>query len=120
MKSAKAIAWLGVIFMTVGLANGFINGNFSKDGAALLANPWGLMSMIDLYVGFVLFSMWIVFRETNKTLIGILIVLMMIFGFLTAALYIAFNLHRSKGDWLKFFLGHRKDSVLANRVHRER
>ena len=28
MKIGKLIAWLGLIFMTLGLANGFMNGNF--------------------------------------------------------------------------------------------
>lgn len=116
MKQAKIIAWLGVIAMTAGLANAFINGSFSKDGAALLANPWGVMSMVDLYVGFVLFSMWIVFRERSMALIIVLIVLTMIFGFLITALYIAINLQRSKGDWLEFFLGYRKDIILADNM----
>lgn len=102
--------------MTLGLANGFINGNFSEDGAKLLSNPWGVMSMIDLYVGFVLFSMWIVFREKNMLLIIVLILLMMIFGFLTASIYIVANLYLSKGDWLKFFLGSKKDSLLENNI----
>lgn len=113
MKVAKIISWLGVIAMTAGLMNGFINGNFSKDGAELLSNPWGIMAMVDLYVGFALFSMWIIFREKNIFLIVALIAIMMVFGFLLASLYIAFNLYSSKGDWLKFFLGYRKDSILA-------
>lgn len=114
MKVAKIISWLGVLAMTAGLLNGFINGNFSKDGAALLANPWGVMSMIDLYVGFILFSMWIVFREKNIFYIIVLVAMMMVFGFLTATLYIALNLHLSKGDWLRFFFGYRKGFIIKN------
>ena len=44
MKIAKIIAIAGLIAMTAVLANGFINGNFSQDGAELLANPWGVVS----------------------------------------------------------------------------
>ncbi len=116
MKQAKIIAWLGVIAMTAGLTNGFINGDFFKDGAELLSNPWGVMSMVDLYVGFVLFSMWIVFREKNIFVIVFLIAITMIFGFLITSLYILYNLYKSKGDWLEFFLGYRKAKVLENKV----
>lgn len=55
MKVAKLLAWIGVIAMTVVLLNGFINGNFGQDGGELLANPWGIVSLIDLYVGLCFF-----------------------------------------------------------------
>lgn len=112
MKAAKIIAWLGMIAMVAVLLNGFINGNFSEDGARLLANPWGIVSIVDLYVGFILFSMWIAFRENSAAGIMIWIILMMVFGFLTASVYILLALYRSGGDWLVFFLGARKESLL--------
>lgn len=107
MKLAKTISWICLSAMTGGLINGFVNGDFMKDGKALLENPWGIMSMIDLYVGFILFSMWIIFREKNK-LVGVLwTVLMMTLGFFTGSLYILIALYKSKGDWKQFFLGHK-------------
>ena len=33
------------------------------EGTRLMAMPWGIVSLVDLYVGFALFSCWIVFRE---------------------------------------------------------
>jgi hypothetical protein len=59
MRFAKIISLLGLLAMTAVLTNGFINGNFGEDGGALLSNPWGVVSFVDLYVGFALFSMWI-------------------------------------------------------------
>ncbi len=112
MKVAKTIAWLGLVAMVAVLLNGFINGNFSEDGARLLANPWGIVSIVDLYVGFILFSMWIAFREKSVLSIIIWIILMMVFGFLTASVYILLALSRSGGDWLEFFLGARKATLL--------
>lgn len=113
MKIAKLIAILGIVAMTVVLFNGFINGNFSKDGAALLANPWGIVSFVDLYVGFSLFSIWIAFREKNLFSAILWIVLMMGLGFFTGSLYLLIALIRAKGDWLSFFLGDRKQQILA-------
>lgn len=115
MKIAKIIAWLGLFAMTAVLLNGFINGNFAEDGSALLANPWGLVSFVDLYVGFALFSVWIAFRETKVISAIFWILLMMVLGFFTGSLYMLVALYQSKGDWLTFFLGKRKEALLADR-----
>jgi len=109
MKTAKIIAWLGLIAMTGALLNGFIAGDFSRDGGELLANPWGIVSIVDLYVGFILFSLWIAFRETKIISAVIWIVLMMVLGFFTGSVYVLITLYASKGDWVKFFLGGRAD-----------
>jgi len=111
MKIGKLIAWICLLAMTLGLMNGFINGDFFKDGGELLSNPWGVMSLIDLYVGFTLFSMWIGFREKNKVSALIWIVLMMILGFFTASIYILIVFYKSKGNWTEFFFGDRKDII---------
>ena len=55
MKTAKILAGFGILAMTVVLIYGFTAGNFSADGAALLANPWGIVSFVDLYTGFTIF-----------------------------------------------------------------
>ncbi len=107
MKAAKIIAWLGLIAMTAVLINGFVNGSFSIDGAALLANPWGIVSLVDLYVGFALFSIWIVFREKNVFSAAIWVILMMVFGFFAGSLYTLIALYRSGDDWAVFFMGAR-------------
>lgn len=115
MKIAKLIAWLGLLGMIAVLLNGFINGNFGSDGAALLANPWGVVSIVDLYVGFALFSIWIVFRERSLIAIIIWVILMIVLGFFAGSLYVLINLYRSQGDWLQFFLGWRKDSLVEGK-----
>lgn len=105
MKSAKIITWIGLIAMIAGLINGFVRGDFAKDGKKLLSNPWGVMSLVDLYVGFSLFSMWIFYREKHMGKSIIWTILMMTFGFLTACVYILVALYDSKGDWNRFFKG---------------
>ena len=63
MKIAKLIALAGLLAMTGILIYGFTIGDFAAEGAKLLAMPWGIVSLVDLYVGFALFSCWIVYRE---------------------------------------------------------
>lgn len=112
MKIAKIIAWIGLFAMTAVLINGFVNGNFGEDVGELLTNPWGLVSLVDLYVGFALFSIWIAFREKGVISSIIWILLMIVLGFFTASLYVLITLYRSKGDWLEFFFGARKNRIV--------
>jgi hypothetical protein len=107
MKTAKAIALIGLLAMTAVLFYGFTAGNFSIDGAKILANPWGIVSLVDLYVGFALFSCWIVFREKALLPSAVWTVLMMTLGFWAGALYTFLALQSSGGDWKKFWLGKR-------------
>jgi len=105
MKVAKLIALAGLLAMTAVLVYGFTVGNFSAEGARLLAMPWGIVSLVDLYVGFALFSCWIVFREKAWLPALIWVVLMMVLGFWAGALYTFIALQTSDGDWKRFWLG---------------
>lgn len=107
MKIAKIISILGLIAMTSVLFYGFTVGNFGVDGAEILHNPWGIVSMVDLYTGFILFSAWIVYREKAWLPSIIWVILMMVLGFFTASLYIFIALVKSKNNWEKFWLGKR-------------
>jgi hypothetical protein len=107
MNIAKTISLIGLLAMTIVLANGFINGNIAAEGAWLLAHPWGIVSLVDLYVGFALYSIWIAYREKSVLNTIVWIVLMIVLGFWAGALYMFLALNTSKGDWQKFWLGAR-------------
>ena len=55
MRLAKALSVLGFLAMTGILVYGFTVGDFLGEGRQLLAMPWGVVSLVDLYVGFTLF-----------------------------------------------------------------
>jgi hypothetical protein len=105
MKIAKIISFLGVIAMTVALINGFVQGDFGTEGSWIISNPWGIVSLVDLYVGFILFAMWMFYREKSKISAVIWIVLLMVLGFFIGALYVFIQLMKSNNDWHYFFLG---------------
>ena len=109
MKFAKLVSFGGIIAMTAVLIYGFTAGNFITDGAELIQNPWGIVSLVDLYVGFALFSGWIIFREKSFVRSLIWVILMMVLGFFTASLYTFIALNASGGDWKKFWMGQRAD-----------
>jgi hypothetical protein len=107
MSIAKMIALIGLLAMTAVLIYGFTAGDFAGEGARLLAMPWGIVSLVDLYVGFTLFSCWIVYREKSWLPAVIWVSLMMVLGFWTGALYTFLALQRSDGDWKRFWHGKR-------------
>lgn len=107
MKLAKAFALLGLLAMTAVLIYGFTAGDFLAEGSQLLDMPWGIVSLVDLYVGFTLFSGWIIYRENAILPSLIWVILMMVLGFWAGALYTFIALQRSGGDWQRFWLGKR-------------
>ena len=109
MKFVIGVSALGILSMTAVLIYGFVAGNFWLDGGALMQNPWGIVSLVDLYTGFVLFSGWIVYRENSIINSSIWVVLMMVLGFFTASLYVFLVANASAGDWKKFWMGKNAD-----------
>ncbi len=107
MKLAKAISLLGLLAMTAVLIYAFTYGDFIEDGKDLLSNPWGIVSLVDLYVGFILFSGWIIYREDSLIRSIVWVFFMMVLGFFTGALYTYIALQTSGGDWQRFFMGNR-------------
>jgi hypothetical protein len=105
MKISKLIALLGLIAMSAALVYGFTIGDFFADGALIVANPWGIVSLVDLYTGFALFGAWIYYREANKLIALVWIAILMVLGFWLASLYVLVQLYKSNGNYTKFFLG---------------
>jgi len=105
MRIAKTLTAVGALAMAAALVYGFAAGNFAGEGSYLLAMPWGIVSLVDLYVGFVLFSAWIIFREGLTLRAAVWVVLMMVLGFFAASVYAYLALEQSAGDWRRFWMG---------------
>lgn len=105
MRYAKLLAGVGIAAMGTVLIYAFTQGDFTAEGSALLSMPWGVVSLVDLYVGFALFSGWIAYREANRARALVWIVLVMVLGFFTASLYALLALRSSGGSWPRFWMG---------------
>jgi hypothetical protein len=97
MRIATLLAGEGLAAMGVVLIYAFTQGTFAAEGSTLLSMPWGIFSLVDLYVGFALFSGWIAYREANPVKALAWIVLVMVLGFFAASLCALLALHRSGG-----------------------
>lgn len=107
MRLAKIVALLGVLIMGSVLIYGFTVGHFTEEGARLLAMPWGIVSLVDVYTMFTLFSVWVVYRERSVVRSAIWVFLIMILGAFICSLYSLIALQTSNGDWRRFWFGHR-------------
>jgi hypothetical protein len=105
MKIAKIISILGILAMTAVLIYGFTIGDFAGEGSQLAAMPWGIVSLVDLYTGFTLFSMWIIYREKSLPVAILWTLAMLTLGFFAGSLYTFIALQTSGEDWRKFWLG---------------
>ncbi len=66
--------------------------------------PWGIVSLVDLYSGFILIAIWMIYREKNYTSVA-WVFFLMILGNLTTAVYVIYCINNSENDIKKFFLG---------------
>lgn len=105
MKTAAILAALGALAMSIILIYAFVEGDFFREGRQLLAMPWGIVSLVDLYVGFFLFSGWILFRD-GITLPSVgWIMAVMTLGSFAICLYVLVAVLTSQAHWHVFFMG---------------
>ncbi|NIS82167.1 MAG: DUF1475 domain-containing protein, partial [Anaerolineales bacterium] len=105
MKLVIVFAAIAFITMSASIITAWIAGDFFDEGSTILSLPWGIVSLIDVYIGFALFSVWIIYREENALRWILWTILMMVFGNATASLYVFLAGWRSRGDWKRFWLG---------------
>lgn len=110
-RGVTALALIGFLIMLFSISTAFIVGDFSTEGSIILSLAWGKVSLIDVYIGFIIFCGWIIYRERSPWLSVIWVILMMIFGNMTACLYILIALRQSRGDWPRFWLGQRTEAT---------
>ena len=93
-------------FITVSMAGVIIwaQGEVSIFDSSIPSMPWGIVSLVDLYSGFILFSLWIFYKE-NLLPAFFWTFFVMTLGSFTIALYIIYSIRNSDGNIQKFFMG---------------
>ncbi len=66
--------------------------------------PWGIVSLVDLYSGFILICVWIIYKESLPTAI-IWSFFVLILGNLATAIYVIYSINKSQGNIVHFFMG---------------
>lgn len=102
MTITKVIAYLITIAMVSTIL--WAQNQVSLFDSILPTLPWGVVSLVDLYSGFILIGIWIIYKENSLPAI-IWIIFLIVLGNLTTAIYVIYSLNNAKGDIKKFFLG---------------
>ena len=106
------LGFAGLFITAVSVIHALAYGDFSNEGSVLTSMPWGIVSLIDLYVGLVLISLWAYSRETNKLTAVIWMVLIIGLGNMISCLYLLKAVYESQGSNTRFWLGKESSGVL--------
>lgn len=64
-RSWMALGGLVTIAMASAIAYGMASGGFADELRALLDTPWARVTLIDLFLGFIIIGAWIGWREQS-------------------------------------------------------
>ena len=104
MSIVKTIAYMSTLIMAIVISWALTKSNIFVEGNTILALPWGIVTFVDLYIGFLYVGIWIVIRE--KLLHSILWIISLFFlGNLATSIFILYCIKDCGGDFKKFFLG---------------
>lgn len=95
MKNIRIIAWISTLIMTFMIIFSLLTGDFFAQGSILMGLVWGQMSLVDLYVGFLLVYIWIFYKETKLLPRIIWALLLIVTGSLATALYVLIESYRT-------------------------
>jgi Protein of unknown function (DUF1475) len=99
------IGYCGFFIMCSFIFYAMVYGDFFKEGAILTSLPWGVVSLVDIYLGLILFSSWVVWREDDKRIAFIWTILIITLGNVLSCLYVIKAAYEADGNILSFWLG---------------
>ncbi len=111
----RAVAFGGVVVLTLAVVWASRVGNLTTEGLIVLGLPWGVVTFLDLYIGFLLVAGWILFREAKPQVAVLWIVSILALGNLASCLYVLLAARRAGGDLSVFWLGARRTRIAAAR-----
>lgn len=88
MRAVRVLAVVAVLVMVATIVFGFVSGDFAGEGSSIWSLAWGKVTLIDLYVGLVLFAAWIALRERKPVVVGAWWLALIVLGNLAAAVYL--------------------------------
>lgn len=111
MRFIQLASFSWFLVMTISLTYGIALGTFWDEGGVITDLTWGVLTLVDFYVGAFYIMAWIAFREKDwwKTIVWIIFVICL--GNWTVSLYVFLASRSCKGDWKTFFMGHRANII---------
>ena len=105
------LAWLTVAaaatVMIGALVYGGAVGDLWAEGGALMDLPWGVVTLVEVYVGLTLFACWVFWREESRVTAGAWMLAAALGGNIISCLYVLLALRGADGDAQAFWMGAR-------------
>ncbi len=111
LQAPKIIAYCGFFIMTSFIFYAMVYGDFLIEGSILTSMPWGIVSLVDIYLGLIIFSSWVFWREENKSKASLWIILILTLGNAISCLYILKAVYESEGNIIYFWISKKKAGV---------
>lgn len=105
MTAIRTIAVIALLILIAAIINAVAAGDMMAEGRRLTAMPWGVLTLVDLTVGFVLVAMWIAVREASTGAAVAWIVALFILGNVVSLAYLLRALSQAGGDRGALLLG---------------
>ncbi|MBT8447640.1 MAG: DUF1475 family protein [Gammaproteobacteria bacterium] len=96
---------LGGSGLAVAIGLGFVYGDGRDELAALTSMPWGVVTLLDLYLGFALFLGWVWHRERHVLRFGLWAVALCLAGNVAACVYVVLAAVSASRDERMFWHG---------------
>ncbi len=98
MRLAFVIVTVCLFALVATLMHGVSSGNFNMELRQIVSLAWGKATLVDIYIGFILFSIWVWYREQQALVAVLWITALMLLGNLIACIYILQGIYRSGFD----------------------
>jgi len=104
-RTGEVLVIIGLVILGLVCAYAMAAGDIFAEGGRILDMPWGVALFVDIYLGFLLFSGWVLYRERSKVAAAIWIGFILVGGNLVTCAYVIRAFRSARGDWGRFWLG---------------
>lgn len=101
----KVLGYVGFFIMSSFICYAMVYGEFFIEGSVLTSMPWGIVSLVDIYLGLILFSFWVYWRERSFGTGVIWVLFILALGNLISCLYLLKAAYDANGNVIAFWLG---------------
>lgn len=101
----KLLGYIGFFIMASFIIYALIFGDLFAEGSMLTTMPWGLVSLVDIYLGLIIFCSWVLWRETHLVSALIWVTTIFVLGNVISCLYILKSAYDAEGSVIRFCLG---------------
>ena len=88
MRIVRVLSIVLTLVMLAIIGYGLVNGDFAEEGGAILDLVWGRVTLVDLYVGVIIFGTWVAVRESSWLVRIAWWIALVVLGNLAAAVYL--------------------------------